>query len=148
MTDAVVLARGARFPELDLVDPRGLVRSIAGLAEGRPAVVFFMRSHSCPVCAMHVRELERMAARGALAGAAAVVVTPGGAEEAATVTKITTLPVLASGTQHALVGLGKFLMLQHSGTFVLDAEGRVTSARTSALPTASFSRREVELALA
>jgi hypothetical protein len=55
--------------------------------------------------------------------------------------------VAASGEHHADLGLGRFLMLQHSGTFVTDADGRVVDAVTSALPTASFSASKVRAAL-
>lgn len=40
------------------------------------------------------------------------------------------------------------MTLQHSGTFVLDASGRVLAQRTATLPTASFARQEVLAALA
>lgn len=147
MTDTAVPAVGTPFPELDLVDARGRSHLISSVIAGRAAVVFFMRSPTCPVCHAHIRELERIAARGGLEGAAAIVVTPGGASEAGAVARRTLLPVFASGEQHASIGLGRFLFLQHSGTFVLDQTGRVISAKTSALPTSSFSSRDVLAAL-
>ncbi|GAA1800816.1 peroxiredoxin family protein [Agromyces neolithicus] len=148
MTDIAIPAKGTRLPDLDLVDARGESHPLSNVIAGRSAVVFFMRSHTCPVCHSHIRELERLAERGALADAVAIVVTPGGASEAAAVARRTSLPVLASGAQHSSIGLGRFLFLQHSGTFVLDPTGHVISARTSALPTSSFSSREVRAALA
>jgi peroxiredoxin len=111
------------------------------------AVVFFMRTSTCPVCHAHVRELQRMSDAGLLRGARGIVVTPGGPAEAAAVARRTTLSVFASGDRHRDVGLGRFLTMQHSGTFVVDATGHVLARRTSALPTASFSRREILSAL-
>lgn len=147
MTAPSVPRPGTTFPELSLLDPDGEPHRLADLAAGRAAVVFFMRSPSCPVCRVHLRELERLVERGDLGDARPIVVTPGGADDAAAVARRTALPVHASGAQHAAVGLGRFLFLQHSGTFVLDSEGRVVAARASALPTASFSAREVVAAL-
>ncbi|GAA1769544.1 peroxiredoxin family protein [Agromyces humatus] len=148
MTDIAVPTTGTAFPDLDLIDARGESHPVSSVIAGRAAVVFFMRSHTCPVCHSHIRQLERLADRGRLAGAAAIVVTPGGASEAGAVARRTSLRVFASGEQHSSIGLGKFLFLQHSGTFVLDPTGGVISARTSALPTSSFSSREVQAALA
>jgi hypothetical protein len=55
--------------------------------------------------------------------------------------------VYASGTEHGSIGLGRFLGLQHSGTFILAADGRILAVRTSVLPTGAFSRDEAISAL-
>ena len=112
------------------------------------AVIFFMRSSTCPVCLAHVRALQKMSDAGQLHGARGIVVTPGGVDEATAVARRTTLSVFGSGDHHRNIGLGRFLTLQHSGTFVVDGAGRVLTRRTSALPTASFSKREITEALA
>lgn len=136
-------ALGDTLPDIPLIDAAGgSSRMIDALGE-HGAVVFFMRASTCPVCRAHVRELQRMSDTGLLRGARAIVITPGGATEAAAVARRTMLPVFASGEHHRDVGLGRFLALQHSGTFVVDADGRVLAQRASALPTASFSRREI-----
>ncbi len=142
-----VPALGATLPNIPLLDASGGASHVLdGLGAGG-AVVFFMRSSTCPVCRAHVRELQRMSDAGLLRGARAIVITPGGADEAAAVARRTTLRVFASGEHHRDVGLGRFLALQHSGTFVVDASGRVLAQRASALPTSSFSRREILSAL-
>ena len=152
MSDArtiVVPAIGTFLPDLPMVDSAGATATLAERTRGdRGAVVFFMRASNCPICRAHVRALEAMAESGELGGARAVVVTPGGAAEAAAVARSTTLDVFGSGDHHRDVGLGRFLTLQHSGTFVLDDSGRVLSRRASALPTASFSRKEIRETLA
>lgn len=140
-------ALGDTLPNIPLVDAAGGTSRVMDGIGDHGAVVFFMRTSTCPVCRAHVRELQRMSDAGLLRGASAIVITPGGAVEAAAVARRTTLRVFASGERHRDVGLGRFLALQHSGTFVVDASGRVLAQRASALPTSSFSRREILSAL-
>ncbi|MFB6610719.1 redoxin domain-containing protein [Agromyces sp. NPDC056379] len=148
MSDTITVpALGDTLPDIPLVDGTGASSRVLDGLGARGAVVFFMRSSTCPVCRAHVRELQRMSDAGLLRGARGIVITPGGAAEAAAVARRTTLGVFASGEHHRDVGLGRFLTLQHSGTFVVDGTGRVLAQRTSALPTASFSRREILSAL-
>ncbi|KRC61334.1 hypothetical protein ASE14_10595 [Agromyces sp. Root81] len=142
-----VPALGDTLPNIQLVDEAGTASRVMDDVGEHGAVVFFMRTSTCPVCHAHVRELQRMSDAGQLRGARAVVVTPGGAAEAAAVARRTTLSVFASGERHRDVGLGRFLTMQHSGTFVVDAAGRVLARRASALPTGSFSKREILSAL-
>ncbi|WP_180968986.1 redoxin domain-containing protein [Microbacterium aurantiacum] len=152
MSDAhtiVVPAIGAFLPDFRVVDSADAMSSLAERTRGDGStVVFFMRASTCPICRAHVRTLEAMAESGELGGARVVVVTPGGAAEARAVARSTTLDVFGSGDHHRDVGLGRFLTLQHSGTFVLDASGRVLARRASALPTASFSRKDIRETLA
>lgn len=139
---------GQAFPDIPVIAADGTTSRLAEhLAEGSASVVFFMRSSDCPVCRGHLRTLRRMEDAGELRGAHVVVIVPGGADRAAAVQKATTFEVLASGDGHQAVGLGRFLALQHSGTFVLDAGRRVLTRRTSALPTSSFSAAEIRAAL-
>jgi peroxiredoxin len=143
-------AVGMAITDIPLIDAHGASSRLVQETLGRPAVVFFMRAADCPVCLGHVRVLGRMLAAGDLGDARVVVVAPGDASDAATARRRiadASLEVRASGTHHADLGLGRFLTLQHSGTFVLDAEGLVRSAVTSALPTASFSKSKVLAAL-
>jgi hypothetical protein len=88
-----------------------------------------------------------MAEAGELGGAALVIITPGDASDAAAVTKRVKIAAWASGTAHANAGLGSTLLIQHSGTFVLDAAGTVLHAQTSVLPTGNFSAEAVKRAL-
>lgn len=78
--------------------------------------------------------------------------TPGDAKDVATVTSKlpkAAVTVVATGTEsRSAVGLSSFLTMQHSGTFVLSATGRVLAQRTATMPTASFSRSEALAALA
>lgn len=136
------------FPDIPVIAADGMSSQLSEhLVGGSASVVFFMRSHDCPVCRAHLRTLQRMEDAGELRGARVIIIAPGVAGAAATVQRFTAFEVLASGEGHRMVGLGRFLALQHSGTFVLDAAGRVLTRRTSALPTSSFSAAEIRAAL-
>lgn len=143
-------AVGTTMPDIDLEAPDAVATTLHALALGERAVVIFMRASTCPVCHAHVAEAVRMLRAGQLGGARLIVVTPGGADDIATV--VARVPgndviVVGSGSAHAEVGLGRFLGLQHSGTFVLDERGAVLAARTAALPTGAFKAEEVLAAL-
>jgi peroxiredoxin len=131
---------GSIMPDIALTEPDGSAHSLRALTSGRRSLVFFMRAATCPICNAHVKAIAALE----LKDTAIVVVTPGTARDAASVAAKTTLQVLASGEHgHAEAGLGRFLGLQHSGTFVLDADGRVLAARTATLPTGAFDKSEV-----
>jgi peroxiredoxin len=138
------------MPELSLTDRAGVRSTLTAARGAGPAVVFFLRSASCPVCVRHARALVAMAERGELADHAVMLVVPGGAAEAGQLQRRLTsgrITAWASGEGHAAAGLGTFLSLQHSGTFVLSAAGAVVYRRTSLLPTGSFSAGELLKAL-
>lgn len=138
MTDATTREL---LPDIALEAPDAGASTLHAVRSGHPAVVYFLRSSTCPVCASHVRALVRMQTSGELEDRRLLLVVPGGAREAAHVAARHSLPdatVWASGTGHAEAGLGRFLALQHSGVLVLDGAGAVTYRRTAAIPTQSF----------
>ncbi|WP_277207728.1 hypothetical protein [Isoptericola croceus] len=144
-------ALGTTLPPLSLVGPDGRRRGLHEVIAGRAAVVHFMRSATCPACLAHAAQVQRMHDAGELGGAAFLLLAPGTAAEAATAAeraarRAPLAEVWATG-DHGDAGLRKVALLQHSGTFVLDARGVVRSARTSALPVSSFSADEVRTAL-
>jgi peroxiredoxin len=146
-----VPAVGTRITDIPLVDTEGVDSRLAAEISGGRAVVFFMRAADCQICIGHALVLSRMAAAGELRGARVIVIAPGDASEARKArTRIPSpaVEIRASGEHHADLGLGRFLTLQHSGTFVVDEHGSVLSAVTSALPPASFSKAKVLAALA
>jgi len=152
MATAVALpVTGSTMPDIGLTGPDGSAERLTSVIADSRAVVFFMRSSSCAICLAHAVALEKMAQKGELSGARAIVVTPGDSSDAAKVAArlaAGAASVWASGTEHAAVGLGTFLAIQHSGTFVLAADGTVLAARAATIPTGSFSRDEVLAALA
>jgi peroxiredoxin len=139
------------MPDVALTSAGGATSTLLDEVAGTPALVFFMRSSTCPVCLAHSRAIVKMMDAGELPGHTFVLITPGDAADATRVEKSVASPrasVWASGEGHRDVGLGKFLMLQHSGTFLLDADGRVRYSRTGAVPTQSFSAAEIRAELA
>lgn len=142
---------GSTMPDIRVQTADGTDTTLRSLVAGRRAVLFFMRASTCPVCRAHAAEAVRLLREGALGSAVLVVVTPGLAAEAAAVARRVVgdgVIVAGSGSGHAEVGLGRFLGLQHSGTFVLDERGTVLVARTATIPTGAFNAAEVVAALA
>ena len=142
---------GETLTDIPLTDARGVASRLHREIEGTSAVVFFMRAADCPICVAHAKTLARMASTGELGSAAVLIVAPGGVDAA----KIAehrigsdAVRVRASGDHHADLGLGRFLTVQHSGTFVTDDRGTLLSAVTSVLPISSFSKQKVLAALA
>jgi peroxiredoxin len=138
-----------RLPPLVLIDEAGRHTDLDAVRSGRAAVVFFMRTASCPVCRSHVRSLVAMANQLAARDTVAVVVVPGSPQDAAAVRRLAAgrLTVVSSTDAHAAVGLGRTMLMQHSGTYVVDASGALRSRRSAAMPTASFSRSDILAAI-
>lgn len=152
MTDvAPPLAVGETMPDIALRRPDGTGAGLRDVVAGRASVVYFMRTSTCPVCHSHVAALVRAAEAGRLPGAGVHVLVPGDPSDAAEVRRRVPSPavvVWATGTGHAEVGLGRFLALQHSGVFLLDAAGGVRYRRSATLPTQSFDLGELLAAFA
>lgn len=149
-TTAALPVAGSTMPDIALTGADGLADRLTDVVAGSRSVVFFMRASSCAVCIAHAVNLAKMVKEGVLDGVKVVVITPGGVKDAAVVAARVpsdAVKIYASGTEHAAAGLGTFLMIQHSGTFVLAADGTVLSVRTATIPTGSFSRDEVIAAL-
>jgi peroxiredoxin len=143
---------GSIMPDIAIVSAKNSTTSLLAETSGSKAVVYFMRSATCPVCNGHIASLVAMVTAGELSGATLTVITPGGAAEAARVAArvpATAGRVFATTAAEGLanVGLGTFLTIQHSGSFVLAEDGTVLSSRTGTNPMTSFSRREVLAAL-
>lgn len=144
---------GAAVPDFPLVDARGRASTLAAARNGRRAIVYFMRSNTCPVCLAHAAAIQRMLDAGEVADAAFLLILPGEAHEAIVTERRvrasggSSAEVWASGNGHGEVGLGRFLGLQHSGTLVVDERGVLLAIRVRALPTGNFSRNEVVAAL-
>ncbi|MCP2635347.1 redoxin domain-containing protein [Microbacterium sp. HD4P20] len=147
------LETGLAFPALDLVSASGAESSLAAQIGGRIAVVHVMRSSSCPVCLAHAAALQRLLDSGALGDTVAVLIAPGGVEEAKDAAaraarRSPSAEVFASESAHAVLGLGTVALLQQSATIVVDSAGVVRSVRASTLPMGSFSADEVRTAVA
>ena len=145
-------AVGTVFPDLAFTDATDARVTLWDFTSQRRSLVYFMRTPTCPVCNAHLQQIARMVAAGELANVSVVIVVPGEAADVALVAG-TIAPgvatVVATGPEsRAAVGFTKFLMLAHSGSFVLDAAGRVLVQRFATVPRTSFVRAEVLAALA
>jgi peroxiredoxin len=127
--------------QLGLIDAGGRPVSVPELrGDARAAVLFFMRAATCAICVRHVRSLAGLGLAGR--GVAAVVVVPGTAADAARVrrtagSEVTVVSSSGAGAHHA-VGLTRTLLVQHSGTLLVDASGTVRYRLAATLPTGSF----------
>lgn len=146
---ATVPAIGSTMPELTLIGPDGESSTLSTHLGAKPLIVHFMRSSSCPVCVGHSRAIVELIESGRV-DAAFLAIAPGSSADAATATQRigrAVASVWASGDSHAEIGLGRFLALQHSGTFVISPDGIVLDATVNAIPTKSYSRDAVLAAL-
>jgi len=137
---------GLPLPALPVADEDGRGADLDRIRAGRPAVLFFMRAHNCMVCLRHVRALSELQDEFGERKLVTVVVVPGSDGEASRVRRrADRLRVVSSGgdAAHKAAGLERHLLMQHSGTFLVDADGILRYARTGALPTASFHRAEL-----
>ena len=135
-----VPAVGSPMPDMPLTGASGETTTLDALRGGRRSVVFFLRASTCAICLGHVKAIGTLPVD-------AIFVTPGDAAQAAEATKRSGATVWASGEAHAEVGLGTFLAIQHSGSFLVAADGSVEYAKTSTLPMGSFSKSELLAAL-
>jgi len=142
---------GTVMPDLSLISPDGDRTSLHAVRGGAAAVAYFLRASDCPICQKHARSLAELAESGHLGGASVILIAPGGLDEARAVAAKVPSPAVtawASGTGHAAAGMGVFLSIQHSGTFLIAADGTVEYRRTSALPPMSMNRKELLEAIA
>ncbi|MGA5304817.1 redoxin domain-containing protein [Nucisporomicrobium flavum] len=142
---------GTRMPDLALVSPEGDRTSLHTVRGDERAIAYFLRSDTCPICLRHARSLADLAEAGDLGGARVILIVPGNVAEAREVaTKVppAAVTIWASGAGHAAAGLGTFLSVQHSGTFLIAPDGSVAYRRTSALPPRSMDRAELLEAIA
>lgn len=106
----------------------------------RAVALFFMRASNCPMCVRHAKHLAGMKLSGR--GVRSVVVVPGAAKEAERVRRAvgTGVTVVSSvdAEAHRAVGLNRSMLMQHSGTLLVDAEGTVRYRLGATLPTGSF----------
>jgi len=127
--------------ELTFTDAEGRPVTLAELRGGhRAAALFFMRAGNCLACLRHARNLASLPL--AEDGVRAVVVVPGTPADAARVRRTVgerVATVSSTGAEaHLAVGLNRTLLLQHSGTLLVDSTGAVRYRLAATLPTGSF----------
>lgn len=129
-----------RTDHLVFTDATGRQVTVAELRSGtRGVVLYFIRAASCAICLRHVRALAGL--RLTDRDVTTVVVVPGGAAETARVRRVAgAVPVVSStgAEAHHAAGLTRTLLVQHSGTMLVDAAGEVRYRLAATLPTGSF----------
>lgn len=142
---------GSPMPDITLVGAHGETANLEQIRNGSRAVVYFLRTAGCPVCVAHARRLERLSSDGRLGEDVRVfLVAPGEAAAAAALARRvggSASETWASGSAHSAAGLGSFLTIRHSGTFVVDVDGSIAYTRTAMLPTNGFKEKELLHAL-
>jgi peroxiredoxin len=144
--NATAPAIGAVMPDLRLIDADGNTASLHAARNGQQTVVYFLRASTCPACIKHSRAIAELAEAGQLGNSKVILIAPGARAEAQQLAEripSAHVSVYASGSGHEDAGLGTFLNIQHSGTFLLNHDGTIAYRRTAALPPKSFNRKEL-----
>jgi peroxiredoxin len=143
----MVVEIGQHLPALAVLDSDGRRVGIEELRAGQPAVLFFMRARHCMICMRHARSLAGMGGELTAHKVQPIVVVPGTPDDAAAVRRKLDDAVRVVGsddvTAHRAVDLGRSMLMQHSGTFLVDAGGTVRYAKTATMPTGGFDRAEL-----
>ncbi|THV28367.1 peroxiredoxin family protein [Glycomyces paridis] len=140
-----MLEIGSTATDLDLEDTSGDQIRLGG----RHALLYFMRSTTCPVCNGHVRDLAKRADLFAAADVRVLIAVPEGRGEAAAWRARRGVPFEVvtgrSGTPHESVGLVRkvFGAMQQSGSILLDRGGAVRHAHAATMPTAGYDRKGI-----
>jgi peroxiredoxin len=127
--------------DLEFTDAGGASVNVADLRGGdRAAVLFFMRAATCAICVRHVRNLAGLGLDAR--GVAVVVVVPGTMADAARVRRAAGSGIhvvsSAGAEAHQAIGLTRTLLLQHSGTLLVDAGNTIRYRLDATLPTGSY----------
>jgi hypothetical protein len=122
---------------MDLTIGRHSVSELRGDARG--VALYFMRAAGCAICVRHVRELSRLGL--ADRKVTPVVVVPGGDAQAERVRRVAgAVRVVATpdAEAHHAAGLPRAMLVQQSGTLLIDADGQVRYRLAATLPTGGF----------
>ncbi|MEV4251570.1 redoxin domain-containing protein [Spirillospora sp. NPDC049652] len=148
-----MLETGSPAPDVLLQDTEGRQVSLAALGDGQAALVYFMRSTSCPVCNRHVQDLVRSRETFAADGVRAFVAVPEDRRTAAAWKdkRGVPVPVLVggSGAPHEAVGLATKMLgsMRQSGSVLIDGGGIVRHAHGATLPTAGYDKKGIAAAV-
>ncbi|NUW45012.1 peroxiredoxin family protein [Nonomuraea rhodomycinica] len=144
-----MLETGSPAPDVVLEDTDGRTVRLSDYRGRHAVLIYFMRSTSCPVCNLHVQDLDRRRDEFADGGVQVMLAVPEDRAEAAAwkAKRGVPFPVLVGrqGTPHEMIGLGRkvFGALQQSGSILVDAAGVVRHAHGSTLPTAGYDRKGI-----
>ncbi|MET8779745.1 peroxiredoxin family protein [Nocardia sp. NPDC004654] len=148
-----MLTSGSPAPELALEDTAGQAWRLSDLRGAHSALLYFMRSTSCPICNRHVRDLAARRDEFAAADVRVLIVVPEGRDAGATWKADHGIPfqVLygSAGTPHDSVGLTRKVLgsMQQSGTVLIDPDGIIRHAHGATLPTNSYDKKGIAAAI-
>ncbi|MER5264022.1 redoxin domain-containing protein [Actinosynnema sp. NPDC002837] len=149
-----MLEAGSPAPHLALEDTAGQAVSLSDYRGRHAVLLFFVRSTSCPVCNLHVRDLVDRADELAADDVRVLIAVPEDREAAAAwkAKRRIPFPVLTGRREspHEVVGLGRkvFGSLQQSGSVLVDRQGVVRHAHGATLPTNSYDKKGIAAAVA
>ncbi|MET7420165.1 redoxin domain-containing protein [Dactylosporangium sp. NPDC005555] len=138
-TDRVAFTDGTGA-QVTVADLRGGTRGVA---------LYFIRAASCAICVRHVKDLAGL--RLDDRDVTPVVVVPGGEAQAARVRRVAgpVRVVSSAGAEaHHTVGLPRAMLVQQSGTLLVDAKGDVRYRLAATLPTGGFDAAALTAAVA
>ena len=111
--------------------------------------VYFMRTGTCPVCLHHARTLAGL--NLPRHRVQPIIVVPGPAAHATRVRRLVgdrvTVVTSPNAQAHLAAGLPRTVILQHSGTVLIDAAGTVRYRQATAMPTGSFDGPALQAAI-
>lgn len=144
-----MLTSGTPAPELELEDTAGQPWRLSDYRGMHSALLYFMRSTSCPICNRHVRDL--VAHRDEFdADNVRVLIAVPESRDAGLAWKTEhgiPFPVLvgSAGTPHESIGLTRkvFGSMQQSGTVLVDPDGIVRHAHGATLPVNSYDKKGI-----
>jgi peroxiredoxin len=151
-----MLGIGTTAPPMALEDTEGhpvTLADIAGQADRRGVLLFFMRSAACPVCNAHVRNLIKQVDKYVAAGVQIVIAVPEGRDEAAKWKSKNGIPFPVvtgrGGSAHETVGLAKrvFGSMRQSGSILVDAHNTIRHAHGATMPTNSYDKKGIAAAV-
>ncbi len=125
----------------------GVTAPIADLVGPNGAVLFFMRTSTCPVCRRHLKELSEMTSEISTSGRRLVIVIPDGIQAARKLgERYPTLQIVvgdaASDAQRDL-GLGAKFGMQRSGVLIVDSAAVPVYERAATNPMFAFDKQEL-----
>ncbi|MGV9821428.1 peroxiredoxin family protein [Nocardia xishanensis] len=148
-----MLTPGSPAPELELQDTAEQAWRLSDHRGAHGALLYFMRSTSCPICNRHVRDLVARRNEFDAAGIRVVIAIP--EDRVAGLAWKTEhgipFPVLvgSAGAPHESVGLTRkvFGSMQQSGSVLVDRDGIVRHAHGATLPTNSYDKKGIMAAI-
>ncbi|MBF6164855.1 redoxin domain-containing protein [Streptomyces gardneri] len=144
-----MLATGSPAPEMEFEATTGQTWRLSDYRGVHSALLYFMRSTSCPICNRHVRDLVAHRDEFDSTNICVLIAVP--EDRTAGLAWQTEngipFPVLASsaGTPHESIGLTRnfFGTMQQSGTILIDSDGIIRHTHSATLPTNSYDRKGI-----